>query len=115
MPATVGVPLTVQPVRDKPADKVPAVKTQLYGDVPPVAPMGAAYATPTVPFGKDVVVNASGAGLIVMLSGPLTVLPLLSIAFTVRFAVPATMGVPLTVQPLRDKPAGKVPAVKTQL
>jgi hypothetical protein len=37
-----------------------------------------------------------------------------SVAFTVRFAVPAVVGVPLTTQPLSVNPAGKTPAVIAQ-
>jgi len=60
-PAVVGVPLTVQPARAKPAGKVPVIE-QLYGDAPPVAPIGALYGTPTVPFGSVFVrVRADGA------------------------------------------------------
>jgi hypothetical protein len=39
LPAVVGVPLTVHPLSVKPAGSVPAVMVQLYGEVPPAAPM----------------------------------------------------------------------------
>jgi hypothetical protein len=39
LPAVVGVPLTVHPLMLSPAGNVPDVITQLYGDVPPLAPM----------------------------------------------------------------------------
>lgn len=58
------------------------------------------------------------AGVIVKLTGP-EVVPaglLESVALTVRLAVPATVGVPLTMQPPpRASPAGSVPAVMVQL
>ncbi len=54
-----------------------------------------------------------GAGLIVMLSGPVPVLAGLaeSVAFTINATVPAVVGVPLTTQPLSVSPAGRVPVV----
>ena len=39
LPAVVGVPLTVHPVSDKPAGRVPALIEHVYGVVPPVAVM----------------------------------------------------------------------------
>ena len=39
LPAVVGVPLTVHPLSERPAGKVPEVIVQLYGDVPPAAPI----------------------------------------------------------------------------
>jgi hypothetical protein len=53
----------------------------------------------------------------VMLSGPEVVCGGVpeSVALTVRFEVPATVGVPLTTQPERLRPAGRVPAVKTHV
>ena len=69
---------------------------------------------PTVAAGGELITSVAPA-LMVMLSGPLTVLLLLSVAFTVRFAVPAVVGVPLIVQPVIVSPAGRVPAVNTQL
>ena len=39
LPAVVGVPLTVHPVSERPAGKVPDVIAQLYGEVPPLTPM----------------------------------------------------------------------------
>ena len=65
-PAVVGVPLTVQPARAKPGGKVPVIE-QLYGDVPPVAPISALYGTPTVPFGS-VFVRVRADGAITMVS-----------------------------------------------
>ena len=56
------------------------------------------------------------AGAIVRLMGPLAVFcgAELSVAVTVRFAVPAVVGIPLTVQPVRVRPAGRVPVVMEQ-
>jgi len=57
--------------------------------------------------------------VILMLIGPV-VLPCgveLSVTFTVTFEVPATVGVPLTVQPagVNANPAGKTPDVMVQV
>jgi hypothetical protein len=62
--------------------------------------------------------SADPAGAMVRLTGPLVVLAgaPASVALTVRFAVPATVGVPLTTQPApRARPAGSVPFVMVQL
>jgi hypothetical protein len=65
-PAVVGLPLTVHPESVSPAGKVPVIE-QVYGDVPPVAPISALYGTPTVPLGS-VFVSVSAAGAITMVS-----------------------------------------------
>ena len=56
------------------------------------------------------------AGKTVKLTGPLVVSTVLleSVALTIRLAVPATVGVPLTTQPETVRPAGSVPAVIAQ-
>ncbi len=74
------------------------------------------YGVPTVAFGRDESVSDRGAGRTVRLTGPVVVSTglLESVAFTVRLAVPATVGVPLTTQPVSVNPAGKVPAVIVQ-
>ena len=41
IPAVVGVPLMLQPSRERPTGRVPAVIEQAYGGTPPVTPMGA--------------------------------------------------------------------------
>jgi len=55
-------------------------------------------------------------GAMVRLIGPLAVFcgAELSATLTVRFAVPAVVGIPLTVQPVRVRPAGRVPVVMEQ-
>jgi hypothetical protein len=70
----------------------------------------------TVPGGGDEIVS-DPAGFIVMLTGPVVVFfgLLESVAVIVRSAVPATDGVPLTRQPVIDKPAGNVPPTTTQV
>ena len=49
VPTAVGVPPMTQPVSVRPAGSVPVLIEQLYGVVPPLAPMVALYTTPTVP------------------------------------------------------------------
>ena len=60
------MPLTVQPESVSPPGNVPVIE-QVYGDVPPVAPISEMYGTPTVPFGS-VFVSVRAAGAITMVS-----------------------------------------------
>ena len=111
-PCVVGVPLTVQPVSVKPAGNAPVIEHE-YGVTPPVAPISALYGTPTVPFGR-VFVSDSVAGAIVIGSLSLAFcagLPA-SVTFTRTVELPEVVGVPLTVQPVRLKPAGNVPVME---
>ena len=57
------------------------------------------------------------AGLITIVSGPVVdcVGDSESVTFTVTVEFPAVVGVPLTVQPVMLRPAGKVPEVMAQL
>jgi hypothetical protein len=112
LPATVGVPLTVHPVRANPAGRAPVME-HVYGVVPPAAVMFALYARPTVPLGS-VLVNVSTAGAITMVSTWLTFCAGLpeSVTFTVTVALPAIVGTPLTTQPERDNPAGNAPVIE---
>ena len=70
-----------------------------------------------MPAGKEVVVivGATCAGLITMLNA-LVAFPALLAALTVKFDVPAVVGVPdiAPVVPLRLKPAGRLPMVISQ-
>jgi hypothetical protein len=118
VPAVVGVPLTTQPVPSvKPDGKAPDVIVQEYGAVPPLTPTVAEYGVPTCPPGRVPVEIASGAGAIMSDTGPEAVAAglLESAACTMRLAVPAVVGVPLTTHPLpRVKPAGSAPDVMVQ-
>ena len=72
------------------------------------------YAVPTVPLGSAPVLMASATGLMVRLTGPVMVSTGLevSVTFTVRLTVPATVGVPLTRQLApRVRPVGRAPEV----
>lgn len=111
-PAVVGVPLTVQPVSVRPAGRVPVMEHE-YGAVPSLAVMDALYATPTVPPGRVlVIVNAAGA--MTMVSAALTFCAGLpeSVTFTVISDEPLAVGVPLTVHPVRVRPAGSAPVME---
>jgi hypothetical protein len=68
---------------------------------------------PTVPFGS-VPIMVNGAGLITMVSFALTFcagLPA-SVTFTVTGEEPSVVGVPLTVHPVRVRPAGSAPVIE---
>ena len=81
--------------------------------MPPVAPIGALYGTPTVPFG-NMLVSDSAAGAILMVSFALAFcdgVPA-SVTLTSTVTLPATVGVPLTVQPAIPRPAGRAPVIE---
>jgi hypothetical protein len=70
-----------------------------------------------VPLGSEVNVRLRAAGLMTMVMGPLPVLGGLpeSTTLTVTGVLPEEVGVPTMVQPLRERPAGSVPAVMVQV
>jgi hypothetical protein len=112
--AVVGVPL-ITPAVDgvRPAGSAPDVMDHIYGGVPPVAAKLWEYAVPTVPFGRgDAVVIASGGGSTVSANDFVVICDALSRTRTVKFAVPAVVGVPV-ITPAADnvRPAGGVPDV----
>jgi hypothetical protein len=114
LPAVVGVPLTTHAASERPAGNAPVIE-QLYGEDPPLAVIVAPYATPTMPFGSVFVrFKALGAITIVSLALMLCAGVLESVTFTVTVELPAVVGVPLTEQPVRLRPAGSVPAVIEQ-
>ena len=72
LPKLAGVPLrTPLAANASPAGSVPEASDDEFPPAPPVAESVCEYATPTVPFGSELVVMASGGGLIVMESGQL--------------------------------------------
>ena len=80
----------------------------------------ARYGVPSAAFGSvgEVKLNPPPPpiGAIVRLSGPL-VIPSgteLSVTVTIRFAVPAIVGVPLIVHPVSERPKGRTPPVMAQ-
>src|SRR5437764_938706 len=101
---------------DRPAGSEPVVVDHVYPPVPPVAATVWLYAAPTVPLGSDAVVTVNGAGEIVMLSALVAVALELSFTWTVKFDVPAAVGVPLIVpSAASDRPAGSEPVVVDQV
>ena len=76
------------------------------------------YGVATVPLGSVAdVSDTAPLAVTVRLIGPLTLCcgVELSVRFTIRFAVPGVVGVPLTVQPVNERPTGSAPAVMVQL
>ena len=77
-------------------------------------PIGWLYGTPTVPLGRVEKVSLTAPfAVMVTLRGPVTLCCGFdaSVAVTVRFEVPAVVGVPVTAQPFAPsvKPAGRAP------
>ena len=82
--------------------------------MPPLAPSVKLYGTPTVAAGADVVVIASAATLMTILSEPDAVCGvgvLLSVTWRVKVNVPCRVGVPLIVAPVRVSPSGSAPEI----
>jgi hypothetical protein len=107
----------VEEPSDKPDGSEPLVTLQVIGGVPPLVWMFWLYAVPTVPFGNDVVVMLN-IGLTVMLRAWVLVCGGVSesVAVTVKFVVPAVVGVPEIVPELLNvNPPGKLPMVTLQV
>jgi hypothetical protein len=125
-PGAVGVPLIMPPEDSaRPSGNAPEARDHVYGVVPPVAVNVCEYAPPTLPEGRDVVVIESGGGSTVRANDFVAVRDALSRTWTVKFAVPAVVGVPLitpaldTVSqvgaPVTDHVYGGVPPVAARL
>ncbi len=112
VPAVVGVPPMVpEALRVRPAGGAPAVRVHVYPPVPPAAARDCEYATPTTPPGSDDVLTLSPA-VTAIDSCAVAFAELPSTTWTVKFAVPAVVGVPPMVpEALRVRPAGGAPAV----
>jgi hypothetical protein len=113
VPAAVGTPLITPPDNVRPAGGVPVVTDHAYGGVPPVASKLCEYEVPTAPFGRgDAVVIESGGGSTVRTNDFVVICDALSRTWTVKFAVPAVVGVPV-ITPAADnvRSAGGVPDV----
>src|SRR5271165_6242107 len=121
LPAAVGVPLIapVDAFSVNPAGRLPTDIAQLYGVVPPVAANVCEYPTPTCPFANDAVVIVSVGDAIVIDSAAVfdTAGTSESVTFTVKFVVPAAVGVPLIapVDAFSVNPAGRLPTDIAQL
>lgn len=104
--------------RDNPAGNTPSVMDQMYGFVPSEAASVVVYVPPTVPFGKVGAVVIVGPAMIASDMGSVAVPPALSVARTVKLAVPKAVdpGVPLSTPPaVKAKPAGKDPLITDQV
>ena len=111
-PALVGVPLTVHPVSVSPAGSEPVIEHE-YGVVPPLAVIVPEYGAPTVPFGRPPEMERGAGAIMIVLFWVAFCAGLPeSVTFTVTGDEPAAVGVPLTVHPESDKPAGKVPVIE---
>ena len=93
-----------------PLARDPVEIDHVYGGCPPLAARLCEYAVPISPPGNDAVVTTGAATTLIesaLVADPET----LSVTLTVKFAVPATDGVPL-IWPaeLSVKPVGSVPA-----
>jgi hypothetical protein len=120
VPAVVGVPLSEQLLLSvKPAGTEPLARMQLYGAVPPATPTEPLYGVFTVPDGGLLSVSVTVEALIVRLTAPVEEIgvgDVESVAFTVKFEVPAVDGVPVSEQLLLSvSPAGSVPLTSEQL
>jgi hypothetical protein len=114
----VGVPeITPELLIANPAGKLPEDTVQVMVPTPPLDWRLALYAALTTPEGRVVVVMTS-SGLMVMVNACFAVwggVPE-SVAVTVKFVVPAAVGVPeMSPAPLRVNPAGSFPVVTLQL
>jgi hypothetical protein len=110
-PAPVGVP-KIDPLgaSESPPGKLPEARDHPYGAAPPDAPKEAEYETPTVPFGRPVVVMASVGLAIVMLRFLVELAFAESVTRTPKVEMPAAAGVPEICPPeFNDRPAGKLP------
>jgi hypothetical protein len=118
VPAVVGVPeiTPVEAARLNPAGRLPVVINHVYGVWPPVAVSVWLYVVPVMPENNDEVVIVIG-DVIVMLNGRVTVVVFASVTCTVKFDVPAVVGIPaiLPVKLSKASPAGKLPEVIDQV
>ena len=113
VPAAVGAPLmTPAALKFSPAGSAPAPIDQANGPVPPETANVCEYAAPKTAFGSGEAVVIDGAELIVNVNAFVGAAPAASVALTVKFDVPAVVGVPLsTPAALIFKPAGRAPAL----
>ena len=118
VPAVVGVPeIAPELLIANPAGKLPEETVQVTVPTPPLDWRVAVYAALTTPEGRVVVVMTS-LGLMVMVNACFAVWGgvLESVAVTVKFVVPAAVGVPeMSPEPLRVNPPGRLPVVTLQL
>jgi len=117
VPGVVGIP-EIRPLLAKlsPPGSGPGDNVQVYGCVPPDAAAFIEYATLTSPFGRAVVV-IDGAEAMVIDNTLVADAPTLSVTFSVKFTIPAAVGVPVIAPVLAFKisPAGNGPGDNDQV
>ena len=111
VPAVSGVPemMPVEAEIESPLGRLPALIDHWNGPLPPLEATVCEYAVPTAGVASDAVVMLSGAA-IRMEVDHVDVPPSAPVTLTVKFAVPAVVGVPETVAPESVSPAGRAPA-----
>lgn len=117
----VGFPVMapVEPFSERPAGRLPTLMDQVYGVIPPVAARVWLYDVPITPAARLVVVTETG-GFTAMLRFAVAVFAVgvsESVTVTVKFDVPAVVGVPLIapVLELSISPVGNDPVVTAQV
>lgn len=119
--AVVGMPVTAQLLpRARPEGSEPESTEQVYGAVPPVMVMLAAYGICTVPLGSVEVAMLSDPPddtvLTFSVSDSVAVAFAESVTIAVNVDVPAAVGVPeMTPAPEMLRPAGSVPLLMLQM
>ena len=88
-----------------------AVQEKVYGDVPPVALAVQDTATPTVPLAGQLIVTATGNGLIVTVADALAVAAFASVTVTEIVLLPLVEYVVLKLEPV---PLAGLPPVAVQ-
>ena len=116
VPAADGVPpMLPAALRVSPAGSAPVAIVQVYPTVPPLAVRVCWYAVPTTPAGSDEVPMVSPTPTTIDKLA-VALAELLSVTCTVKFAVPAAVGVPpMLPLALSASPAGSAPVVIVQL
>src|SRR5208283_5897626 len=124
VPAAAGVPEIVPVAADnvRPVGNAPELMLQLYGVVPPLAPIVVEYAVPDCPVGSDVVVICTGAtpAATVIVNACVAVCAVgvvESVTLAVKLKVPVAVGVPEIVPVAADnvRPVGNAPELMLQL
>src|SRR5512140_1419782 len=104
-----GVPLNVPvPPRPTPAGSVPARRLHVYGVAPPAATSPCEYGRPAYPGGSELVVMARPVQMETAKARE-AVRPFWSATWIVRLTLWAVVGVPASVEPVSEIPAGSAP------
>lgn len=108
VPAVVGVPVIDEAEIDSPAGNDPDATDQTYGARPPVAASDWVKVLPVTPSANDDVATVKGARTSIV-NDFVAVLLSESVTRTVNVEDPTAVGVPDTVAPDKDRPAGSEP------